>query len=115
MKNSVRDRIVAYRERNRILAVMGFASYKAYLKSPLWASIRATVLEGNPFCFVCNGNATQVHHAKYRKSDLEGRDLRFLYPICGDCHGNAEFDGGVKLSLKAANRKMRTARTYQGK
>lgn len=110
MRDLVQERIVAYRERNRILAAMGFSSYKAYLNSALWKTIRTKVLESNPFCFVCNANAFQVHHAKYRKKDLEGRDLSFLYPVCQRCHSDGEFDGDQKLSPKRATTKMRKMR-----
>ena len=114
MKDLVKERIVAYRERNRILAAMGYASYEAYRCSALWRGVRAKVLAVNPFCYVCNGNAAEVHHAKYRKIDLEGRCLNFLYPVCRGCHGKFEFrNDGAKLSPKRASHKMQLLRTLK--
>ena len=107
------SRIVAYRERNRIIRAMGFADYKAYLRSPLWASIRARKLAAEPDCFACGAHATQVHHAKYRKNDLQGRCLDFLFAVCSACHGRFEFRDSdkAKLTPKQATSKMRAMRT----
>jgi hypothetical protein len=102
------QRMVIYRERNRNIRAMGFASYTEYLKSDLWESIRATVLSADNTCWVCGTLATQVHHTKYRKKDLAGRDLAFLKPICAGCHRFGEFDKhGVKLTPKLATRRMK--------
>jgi hypothetical protein len=104
-----------YRERNLNLRAMGFASYKEYLRSDLWRSIRARVLEAHPDCFACGGTATQVHHRTYRKKDLEGRDLRKLFAVCASCHERCEFrDGdGEKLNPVQSTAKLKMARTLR--
>lgn len=88
---------------------MGFKDYKDYLKSELWASIRSKVLAANPNCFSCGRKATQVHHGKYRKNDLEGRELRSLFAVCGGCHFKAEFRNldKEKLNVTQATAKLK--------
>lgn len=103
----VEYRIVSYRERNRVLKSMGFSSYQAYLDSDLWKTIRDKVLVDDARCVCCGVLATQVHHEKYRKKDLEGRCLSFLHPVCGRCHTVMEFDDDEKMNVKQANKRMR--------
>ena len=101
------ERITVYRERNRNIRAMGFRSYVDYLNSDLWKSIRAQVLAASQDCRVCGRPAIQVHHVKYRKKDLEGRDLSFLWSVCAGCHRTAEFRrDGEKLTPKQATLKM---------
>jgi hypothetical protein len=80
-----------YRERNRILKAMGFASYRDYLEGDLWASIRTAVLKERPCCFACGRPAIQVHHRCYNKKVLEGRDHGRLFSVCRSCHHRIEF------------------------
>jgi hypothetical protein len=78
---------VADRFRDR-LAALGFASYRDYRKSPLWADIRSRVfdLKGRT-CLRCNERrATQIHHTRYDAETMAGRTLVGLVPICGPCH-----------------------------
>ena len=110
IERSLEDqRMVIYRERNRNIRAMGFKSYGHYLKSPLWFKIRDEVLRSKPDCVRCGKPATQVHHGKYRKKDLEGRDLNFLYSVCARCHHWAEFrsSDNAKLTPKQATHKLR--------
>lgn len=93
---------------------MGYASYQTYLKSDLWASIRSQVLKDDPDCYAnCGRKATQVHHGKYTKKELEGRRLSFLYPVCGYCHWKSEFreKDNEKLSPKQATTKLKQTAT----
>ena len=112
MKRSLEmERIVIYRERNFNIRAMGFGSYADYLKSDLWLGIRSQKLKINPTCEVCDRRrASQVHHMKYRKKDLEGRDLRWLVSICNSCHYSIEFTDGVKITPKMANTKLKIRR-----
>ncbi len=84
-----------YRERNRVLKSLGFASYKKYISSPLWISIKSKVrkLRGE-FCQICGGKGKHVHHLNYRKDVLVGDNLDPLVVLCGRCHYKVEFDGG---------------------
>lgn len=108
-------RAIAYRERNRNIRAMGYPTYAHYLKSDLWYSIRDKALTLKPNCFVCGKKATQVHHGKYRKKDLEGRDFAFLFSVCSGCHHRSEFRDAdhEKLSPKQAMAKMRQLRTLR--
>ena len=105
-------RIDTYTQRNNILRNMGFSNYAAYLKSPLWDGIRASVLARNPCCFVCEQPASQVHHTCYRRSDLTGKDMRRLVSLCAGCHHEIEFRNKdhEKLNVKQATVKMRQLR-----
>lgn len=107
-----------YRERNRQVRALGFVSYTQYLRSDLWRDIRARVLARSNACALCEGIATQVHHSRYRKKDLEGRgNLRNLFPICRRCHYRIEFrdHDREKLNTKQATAKMRQLRTLRRK
>lgn len=100
-----------YRERDRILRFMGFESYAAYLQSDLWIGIREDVFRvKGRVCFLCGGVASQVHHNRYERRDLEGRRLRFLNPICARCHKRIEFTGCLKNSMVIARKKFKKKR-----
>ena len=83
-----------YGKRNRRLAKHGIAdSYQEYLKSDLWAAIRARALELDGHkCRCCGSRATQVHHTNYTKATLEGTSLKALISLCRPCHKFIEFD-----------------------
>lgn len=97
-----------YKERNRILKELGFASYKKYLNSPLWESIRLAVLSRDKHkCFGCGRQAKQVHHMAYTLDNLAGRDLSRLRSLCGGCHRGIEFRWQQKMPLGKANGRLR--------
>jgi 5-methylcytosine-specific restriction endonuclease McrA len=77
--------------RQRSLYYLGFKTYRAYLKSPLWRSIRKRVfaLKGRT-CSLCPCRANQVHHRRYDRATLSGALLTFLEPICDKCHTEIE-------------------------
>jgi hypothetical protein len=98
-----------YTRRNNILKSMGFASYQEYLRSNLWAKIRAKVLYRQPRCYGCNEKATQVHHNSYERKDLDGTRTRHLRPVCDICHTVAEFrSDGEKVTVLGAKRALKT-------
>lgn len=80
-----------YKQRDEVLRSIGFQSYKEYLESDLWKSIRSRVLKRS-----------------YKKKYLLGKgNLRLaMKPICGKCHKEIEFDGQEKTSLGRANEKL---------
>lgn len=80
-----------YGERSHNLKMLGYTNYADYLQSELWASIRGTVLCGDPACVGCGRPATQVHHENYDIPVLLGEYLQALHPICGRCHRSIEF------------------------
>jgi hypothetical protein len=70
------------------LADLGFASYRDYLNSALWAGIRSRVYDvKGRTCIRCKERpATEVHHTKYDDDTLAGRSIISLVPVCRDCH-----------------------------
>lgn len=95
---------VAYVWRNIILKDLGFDSYKDYLASDCWRSIRSRALKKNGGqCVSCDKKATQVHHGNYERETLAGGCIKHLYPVCRSCHKNAEIGKGGKRSIHEAN------------
>lgn len=85
---------------------VGYKSYTDYLNSKVWKAIRLQVFEiKGRFCWLCGIACNQVHHQRYRKVDLNGTCLDFLFPICADCHTKIEFEGAKKRK-KLQVRKM---------
>lgn len=103
------NRMKVYRERKRVLLSMGFDSYKDYLESSLWATIRKRFLATHKTCLGCGGEATQVHHKSYTKKVLSGRGKGHLYAVCRSCHERIEFRDrdGMKLSPRQATNKLK--------
>lgn len=101
-----------YGARREVLLAMGFMNYQEYLASALWASIRRRVLAKNAACVACGGPATQVHHGRYTRPVMEGRELRHLYSVCDDCHRHSEYTRkGQKLNpSRATDKLLETAR-----
>lgn len=96
-----------YAERDAIIRTLGFSSYKVYLVSELWKTIRRQVLLPNTSCRGCGRKATQVHHSRYKLEDMNGACLAYLIPVCGTCHNKAEFTKkGSKLWPQRATDKL---------
>jgi len=91
-------------KRAKALGRMGFASYRDYLKSPLWKLIRAAKLDLDPTCEICGrSKATTVHHLRYNEQTLRGKNSHALISTCRDCHRKIEFKtGGEKRTYEAA-------------
>lgn len=100
---------VAYGQRNRNVALLGFKDYAEYLRSPLWFSIRARVLRERSQCDFCGCEATQVHHSSYSMDVLRGNTTVGLHATCRECHRGGEYDGRKKLSPGVATKKMRAS------
>jgi len=79
-----------YGGRNRLLQQLGWTSYREYLDSPLWEKIRSRVLARGS-CVLCGRPPSQVHHLRYTKDALRGRDDSQLVAICRGCHFTIEF------------------------
>jgi len=95
----------AYRKRDEILRSMGFDSYSEYRRSWIWQQARNKAMQHHEHrCYNCGDDATEVHHLKYDEATLCGVDLKWLMPLCRQCHQHAEVDErGKKRSLDAAN------------
>ena len=96
-----------YQQRDDVLKTIGFASYREYLASPLWQSIRRRLFAVCKIC-PCGNEATEFHHRTYKKRYLLGRGKihKFITPICRDCHQRIEFDGERKVALGWANSRL---------
>lgn len=99
-----------YAERNRLVRRLGFTSYADYLKSRLWADIRARVMERDRRRCVmehsgegCACQATEVHHRRYDLLTLMGGDLSGLVAVCRTHHQQAEYGRDGKRTLAQAN------------
>lgn len=78
-----------YEDRRLLVADLGFTTYREYLRSDLWKSIRSRVFEEksrNCCNRKCQKKATCVHHEFYTASALEGSCIRYLWPLCDTCH-----------------------------
>jgi hypothetical protein len=98
-----------YKGRAFWLSQLGFASYAEYLASPLWQAVRAKVMrKSKGRCCCCRGWATQVHHSRYHKNDLTGKNTKFLHAVCDTCHHSAEFTwrSGKKTDVRQANSRL---------
>jgi len=103
------DAIFAYSSRNKALQELGFPDYDTYLKSELWSRIRAKVLRKSE-CYGCGGKPTQVHHQSYSLKVLRGENLKRLVAVCENCHTEAEFQDGMKVSPSEANKVLERIR-----
>ena len=104
--------IDAYHERRSSLAVLGYSSYDAYLKSSLWKAIRWKVLKQHAKCHRCGKWALQVHHKSYSLEVMQGLVLDDLLAVCRSCHKRSEYTGtGQKLGPKEATAKLRPLKT----
>ena len=86
----------AYRDQN--LMRLGFRSYRDYLKSPLWASIRKRATQrARHRCERCSSTrCLQVHHRAYDMATLAGDNIDSLTVACRSCHCKAERPGDFK-------------------
>ena len=88
-----------YALRAEALAFVGFDSYAEYLRSDIWAAIKARLMfksNGNRrYCKVCNKKpAHTLHHLSYSIPVLLGKESNQLIPICAGCHKAIEFTSG---------------------
>lgn len=92
--------------RARTLYYLGFASYRAYLRSALWKWIREKVFaQKGRTCVLCDRRATQIHHRSYDRLTLKGIILTYLEPICSGCHHRIEVTpSGRNRKRKAVER-----------
>ena len=97
-KAGFKTRQQIYIDRKANLLVLGFKSYKAYLRSALWASIRSHVLVG--LCCLCGSPSQHAHHLGYSLETLRGDDISKIVPLCEKCHYEVEFKSdGLKRTF----------------
>lgn len=101
----------SYAGRAYWLKVIGFSSYRQYLKSDLWKRVRGLVFQvKGRDCYLCGGFASQAHHQRYHKNDLIGKKLMFIQPLCGRCHLAIEFDGESKMMMRESTHRFNVMR-----
>lgn len=88
-----------YRVRQAALKELGFSTYKDYLESELWLTIRTRILERDDHkCRICRKKkAVAVHHTTYSILVLAGKMDTQLMAVCGGCHKRVEFADDKKL------------------
>ena len=99
----------AYDDRDTLVCRLGFPSYREYLRSLCWYTIRHRVLyNAGGSCHFCGHTATHVHHGAYTRRNLLGHSLNKLYAVCDACHEAGEYTSTrQKLSPVDATRRMR--------
>lgn len=103
-----------YTQRNELLLILGFKDYRAYLRSPLWKSIRQRKIELDPVCYGCgrcDPAIIQVHHGKYTMDNLTGKTLADMYTVCSRCHRMCEVTrSGFKRTPEYATKELQRIR-----
>lgn len=85
-----------YTRKTRLIS-LGFNSYREYLASDLWKTIRHRVFVRDKFiCLKCGKRAQHVHHLSYGMTVLAGSNDSRLVSLCQPCHHGLEFDGDRK-------------------
>lgn len=90
-----------YAYRNDNLRALGFKSYRSYLKSVLWASIKARVIERDRGkCGRCGRKPPKphVHHRAYDPATLRGDSIDALVTVCPGCHKRGEQPENLRRS-----------------
>lgn len=106
---------IVYEDRKAFLLELGFKSYRSYLASALWKSIKARLLLPGMKCEYCEKPAVTLHHSSYWPSVLRGESTKPLHPVCNGCHLFGEFDRtGKKVSPIVATRNMKSKRVRSG-
>lgn len=108
-KRAEKIRPLTYDERDAVIRGLGFESYKHYLQSDLWRTIRTQVYQKHGHkCYVCRAAgrfrvpATEVHHRRYSLRNLSGKSIFGMFPVCRTCHTSVEFKNGQKVTTKKA-------------
>lgn len=101
----------SYKSRSIGLKELGFSRYSDYLASDLWRRVRSLVykLKGHK-CYLCDAEATELHHNRYHKNDLIGKRLKYINPICRQCHQRIEFRDGEKATVGEARKSFQKSR-----
>ena len=93
-----------YSDRDAVLSSLNFDSYKEYLSSELWHTIRGIVMRRDSYKCVLKNCTTRryhctLHHVSYSRATLLGINPGAIITVCHHCHKLLEFSRGVKLSF----------------
>lgn len=101
-----------YKKRKEVLKILGFLTYKDYLKSELWQEIIEKMFYYyKEKCFCCKRKSClSVHHEKYTEENMSSKSLEHLFLLCRKCHYVVEFTkSGVKrkrpIKIKISNKR----------
>lgn len=74
----------------------GFKTYRKYLESALWRSIKRQELrKAGGRCAACSKTTDTIHHRDYRPRVLLGEDRTPLIALCARCHDRVHhMEGG---------------------
>lgn len=98
----------AVAKRDRALMQLGFASYRDYLRSHTWATVREETVRRQPKCAICGDRAQCVHHLDYSKLTLAGKKPWKLVALCNQCHTRVEFRAdGTKRNFEGVVKKTK--------
>lgn len=108
MSRQLRHPLKGFRNRNRRLRALGFATYQEYLASPLWKEIREAVLLRDEYkCRLCGSRASQVHHKSYSYAALIKITPFGQIAVCRRCHEFVEFEDGRKTGMGRTKQRLR--------
>jgi len=101
------SRHVRYRVREQSLKTLGFRTYKEYLNSNLWKTLKVRLI--GQLCQICKvEKAYTFHHVTYSIPAMIGELPDQLIPICKRCHYAGEFQNAEKiLDGKEIDRRLR--------
>lgn len=103
MDKQEEKRRMPYMVRNEVLKSIGYRTYKEYLASEDWKSLRKSILDRFVFCICCDSKAQVVHHLRYDSRTLLGINNANLAPLCHKCHEAIEIENGEKTRMGTAN------------
>lgn len=103
---SVKRRKRRWKPENKTLLSLGYESYRDYLTSALWKFIRTAKLSVDPNCEICGIPAAAVHHIRYDRDTLIGKNQRGLVSVCCQCHRDIEFTSAGRKRPFSLTRKI---------
>jgi len=90
------------------LDILGFKSYRDYLKSYHWKKIKEKYRQSElpQYCLGCKSKIFQLHHRSYVR--LGNELMGDLLPLCGTCHEKVHLYGkAFGVDLWAAHKALR--------
>lgn len=88
--HSMQTRVQVYIRRNKLLKKLGFDSYQQFLASDKWREMKKTqyqdYVNGKACCFCGSNEEVHLHHAKYKKGNLDRAKVSGTLPVCAVCH-----------------------------
>lgn len=102
-----------YKERNKILKDNNLGTYKEYIVSDQWKTIRSNKIKHTNYCEICGSKTyLNVHHLEY--SCIGQLNTNYLITLCHNCHtlAHAIHSAFPELSVKQATNKTKIVKKY---